>query len=177
MSIKFKLALVLLLVALPQRQDGAQSAVDLPADLTGYQDWKQLLTSPIPYRVPIELWIRCVAPTPADWAEAREKNGPHNERYIRVYGNPSATRSLANYEKRFPVGSVIAKEKFTTAPDGPAVGLAFMIKREVARFPETDGWEFVYYPASGDARKTHEACAACHRRAASTDYLFGQYPR
>ena len=106
------------------------------------------------------------------------KYGPHTEHFIRVYGNQAATQAASAHERRsFPIGAVIAKEKFSSSPHGPAEGVAFMLKRETAQFPETGGWEFVYYPASGEARHTHEACAVCHRAAASTDYVFGQYPR
>jgi hypothetical protein len=34
----------------------------LPADLAKYKEWRALLQSPAP--VPLELWIRCIAPTP-----------------------------------------------------------------------------------------------------------------
>ena len=47
--------------------------LNLPADLAKYKEWAAMLKSPAP--VPVELWIRCMAPTPADWAQAREKNG------------------------------------------------------------------------------------------------------
>jgi len=52
-----------------------------------------------------------------------------------------------------------------------------MVKQPRSAFPETSGWEFRYYPSSPDARRTHEACASCHRAAAAKDYVFGQYPK
>ena len=150
--------------------------IALPTDLAKYREWTQLLKSP--YQVPMELWIRCTAPTRGDWERAREKYGPHTEHYIRVYGNQAVTQALASHERQpFPLRSVVAKEKFAGSPHGRAEGVAFMIKRETSQFPESAGWQFVYYPASGEARRTHEACAGCHRAAASTDYVFGQYPR
>jgi hypothetical protein len=48
-----------------------------------------------------------------------------------------------------------------------------MIKRGTPQFTKSGGWEFVFYPRSGDSRRTQEACAGCHRAAASTDYVFG----
>jgi len=148
----------------------------LPAELAGYREWTQLLKSP--YQVPMELWVRCMAPTPADWAAARRKFGPHTERYIRVYANQPAVAAVSGGERRpFPPGAVIAKEKLARSPHGPAEGVAFMLKRKEPQFPETGGWEFLYFPASGEARRTHEACASCHRATASTEYVFGQYPR
>ena len=51
-----------------------------------------------------------------------------------------------------------------------------MIKRAGPKFQSTGGWEFLFYPSSGDKTKTHQACAACHQGVAARDYLFGDYP-
>jgi len=148
----------------------------LPADLAMYRGWTQLLKAP--YQVPMELWLRCVPPTPAHWEAARQKYGPHTERFIRVYGNPVASESVAAKLKRpFPAGTVIAKEKLAGSSPSTVEGVAFMVKHQPSEFPETSGWQFLYFPSSGDGRRTHEACASCHRAVATTDYVFGQYPR
>ena len=150
--------------------------LNLPVEYSHYKEWTQLHTSPI--AVPLDLWLRCMAPTPAEWARARQKYGPHTEHYIQVYGNQVAIQALGGLEtQHFPTGAVIAKEKLADSPDGVAEGVAFMIKRGTSGFAKTGGWEFVFYPRSGDSRRTQEACAGCHRAAASTDYVFGQYPR
>lgn len=144
----------------------------LPAEFAGYKQWTPLLKSP--HQVPTELWLLCRAPTPSELDAAREKNGPHAGRFIRVYGNQSAVAAVSDRERKpLPPGAVIAKEKLS----GSLQGVAFMVKRKASQFPETDGWEFLFYPASGDGRRTHEACASCHQSAASKDYVFGQYPR
>jgi hypothetical protein len=53
-----------------------------------------------------------------------------------------------------------------------------MVKRGgEAQFRQSGGWEFMYFPSAGDARVTHEACAECHRTAATKDYVFGDYPQ
>jgi hypothetical protein len=146
------------------------------ADLAGYRQWTQLLK--VPYQVPLELWMRCLAVTPADWKAARQKYGPHTERFIRVYGNAAALQSVSTSPRTpFRVGSVIAKEKLSQTPHGQAEGIAFMVKREASAFPESGGWEFLYYPSSGNLSNTQQACASCHRRASSSDYVFGEYPR
>ena len=70
---------------------------------------------------------------------------------------------------------MIAKEKLMDSPQGTVAGVAFMIKRGTPQFASTGGWEFAYYPRSGDSAGI-QACATCHRSAASKDYVFGQYP-
>jgi hypothetical protein len=142
-------------------------------ELAKYKDWKALLRSPAP--VPLDLWIRCIAPTPADWSQAREKHGPHSEHYIQVYANQVATQTLRQPKVGpFMTGAVIAKEKLLGSPEGKVAGVAFMIKRGTAQFASTGGWEFVYYPRSGGSGSI-QACAECHRSVASKDYVFGQY--
>jgi hypothetical protein len=146
----------------------------LPEELAKYKGWKTEVQSPTP--VPLDLWSRCTMTTPDDWAQARMKYGPHNQRYIQVYANPIAAQSLGQGKSGpFQTGAVIAKEKILDLPDGTVVGVAFMIKRGTPQFAATGGWEFAYYPRSGDSASTL-ACSDCHQGAASTDYVFGQYP-
>ena len=147
--------------------------LNLPADFAKYKEWKTLLQSPAP--VTLELWIRCVAPTPTDWTQAREKYGPHTEHYIQVYANQIATQTLSKSKPGlFLTGAVIAKEKLLDSPKGPVAGVAFMIKRGTPQFASTAGWEFTYYPRSSDSASI-QGCASCHRSATSTDYVFGHY--
>jgi hypothetical protein len=147
----------------------------LPPDLAGYRQWTALLKQPL--GVSERLWAQCMAPTPAQWASQTAKHGPHTQHYIRVYANPPAAARLASGERgALPVGAIVAKEKLGLSPDGAPAGVAFMIKRAGRAFAESGGWEFAYFPDSGDSRRTHRACAACHQ-AASSDYVFGPYPR
>jgi cytochrome P460 len=158
----------------PAQLRSVVNQLKLPADLAKYKEWRTLLQSPAP--VPLELWIRCIAPTPADGTQAREKYGPHTKHYIQVYANQIATQTLRQGKAGvFLTGAVIAKEKLMDSPQGTVAGVAFMIKRGTPQFASTGGWEFAYYPRSGDSRSI-QACASCHRSAASTDYVFGQYP-
>jgi hypothetical protein len=167
----------LLILALTAVSKSGARNVDLglPPALAGYREWTQLIN--VPYEVPLELWVRCVAPTPKDWETARAKYGPHTERFIQVYGNAASSRSLAENKRPFPIGTVIAKEKLSGFPHGSPDGVAFMVKREAARFPDSGGWEFLYFPSDGEPRATHKACASCHKAARSRDYLFGGYPK
>src|SRR5260221_12693293 len=119
-----------------------RSAVDqlkLPADLAKYKEWRTLLQSPAP--VPLELWIRCIAPTPTDWTKAREKYGPHTEHYIQVYANQIATQTLLQGKAgTFLIGAVIAKEKLMDSPQGNVAGGGLIIKRGKPPVASTPGW-------------------------------------
>jgi Cytochrome P460 len=158
----------------PEPLRSAPDQLNLPATLAKYTEWTALLKSPSP--VPLELWIRCVAPTPTDLEQAREKYGPHNDHYIQVYANRIATQTILKGKSGlFQTGAVISKEKLMNSPKGTVVGVAFMIKRNTAQFASTGGWEFAYYPRSGDSESI-QGCATCHRSVASNDYVFGHYP-
>jgi Cytochrome P460 len=164
----------------------AAPSVVLPPELAAYKAWTALLGAPRP--VSQRLWMLCVMPTEAQWAEERAVKGPHAERYVMVYGNTAAVAGLKPGADRFPVGTMIAKEKrlaFTTPTT--VAGVAFMVKRADPRFAETGGWEFLYFdalpppsppPAGASVRPASSAqdrCAPCHR-GARKDYVFGPYP-
>ena len=153
---------------------GTPSSQSLPPEVDSYRSWRAMLADPRP--VPFEMWTRCVAATAGDWDRAREKHGPHTQRFIRVYANPPAVQRLqGGNPAALPVGAVIVKEKLLAAADPAPAGLAFMVKRGEGRFRDSGGWQFVYFPPGPDPVKTHEACAACHRVAAARDHVFGTY--
>src|SRR5688572_5836011 len=139
--------------------------------IAAYRTWTALVKDPRP--VPIEMWTRCTPATAADWDKAREAHGPHTQRFIRVYANPYALDGLARKPPMLPTGAVIVKEKLRAAADAAPDGVALMVKRNDPAFRDTAGWEFLFHPADADPKKTHEACAACHRAASSRDYVFG----
>ena len=58
------------------------------------------------------------------------------------------------------------------SPKGTVAGVAFVIKRGTPQLASTGGWEFAYYPRSGDSASI-QGCATCHRSAESKD-SFGQ---
>jgi hypothetical protein len=158
----------------PRQTKSLADELKLPAELAHYKDWKKQLESPTP--VPLALWTQCIATTPADWAEAQKKHGPHSQHYIQVYANPIAMQNLSPGKTGpFQPGAIIAKEKLFDLPEGTVAGVAFMIKRSDPKFAGTGGWEFDYYPRPSGVMTT-SGCASCHQSAAATDYVFGEYP-
>jgi hypothetical protein len=57
-------------------------ALGLPVEQAKYREWSQILK--VPYQVPIELYMCCIAPRPKDWDDAQRKYGPHTQKFIRV---------------------------------------------------------------------------------------------
>lgn len=52
---------VVMILGQPTVPAESAARLELPADLAGYRRWTQLIK--VPYAVPMELWIRCMAPT------------------------------------------------------------------------------------------------------------------
>jgi hypothetical protein len=147
------------------------SQLDLPAEVSAYAQWPRLLKEP--HRVAEEFAGLCVV---GPDTEPIRKYGPHAFRSILVYGNRAAAEALSDpTRKALPEGSIIVKEKLGPTAGAPD-GIGVMVKRGTSRFPETRGWEFLFFPAKG-SRPAQERCASCHVAAASTDYVFGRYPR
>jgi|HubBroStandDraft_5_1064220.scaffolds.fasta_scaffold15972_2 hypothetical protein len=158
----------------PRQTKSLAAQFKLPADFANYKDWKKQVDAPTP--VPFALWAQCTMPAPTDLEDARRKYGPHNDHYIQVYANPVAAQHLLPGNKGpFPTGSVIAKEKLFDSAAGTVFGVAFMTKRSEPKFASSGGWEFSYYPQSSEPASA-DGCVNCHVAAASTDYIFGQYP-
>ncbi len=160
----------LLALALPV---DAFDPIALPPELARYRSWEA--TTNAPYLVPEHVSTLCatapaVRERPVDPAPGA---GLHAGRFIRVYANAAAQPALATEARPVAAGAVIAKEKLAKADDTEPVAAAFMVRRDDARFRETGGWEFLFYPPSGDAEATHRACAACHRNARGGGYVFG----
>ena len=153
---------------------GDADRLALPTHLAEYRTWPRLLKEPRP--VSEELWVLCRPPTPIEHDEARQKDGPHAEHLVMVYATRDVARGLSTKVESFAPGAIIAKEKVSRSGRALPEGLAFMIKHESPKFKATGGWEFQYYPASGDRRKTHEHCATCHQNSQSRDYVLGAYP-
>ncbi len=124
--------------------------------------------------VPIAL-IDCREPTPI-----REKNSsnPHRQASIHVYANSIAVAPLWDPYEKFPVGSILLKEKFDVEKMDTATLYTGMIKREAGYFPYCGDWEFFTLDgaiAQVTSRGKTESCAACHRDFAKSDFVSKQY--
>ena len=145
----------------------------LPDKLAGYRSWKATAK---PRAVPPDMAMACSPP----WAflNMEEKFGPHARRWIRVYANASAASAMEKPDlTKFPVGSIIVKEKLLGPEASSTEAVAFMIKHEKGKFTASGGWEFLYYPTAPSAKKADEydGCVTCHRVGGKRDYVFATF--
>lgn|GEM_PF-3491087 len=133
-----------------------------------------------------------------DWnlVTARYRTDRNQQRV--VFANPIAWRALMEGRPTFPNGSMFAKATFEVGMDPrfpsskmPGAQLRVMLmKREFARYPNTDGWGYALLNRFGTAlvpgeaatqvepyqsiRNFEVACHACHKLVAATDYVFSE---
>jgi hypothetical protein len=147
----------------------------LPSEIQDYTSWTAFPDMPVMMSPE-----RCFIPVPASQyvSNKHEAKGPHQDKYLSVYFNPTA-KSVARYLRgeKFPPGSIIIKEKRTH--DSTVVGgIGVMKKRDAGFDPQIGDWEFMYLDSNNKLSTGNvEAanCKSCHMRTPSTDYVFGNY--
>lgn len=154
-------------------------------DLARNYERLQLMTDKA---VPVDqkIFYLCYSPPIAQAAaKARKRAGPHAMTTLRVFMNDSAAAAFLDSAKRYPARAVIIKEKrglydagknkFHDHPE-TVLGVAGMIKRAAGYDPEHGDWEYFY---SDEASKITQgkiaSCIECHRQAAKSDYVFGDW--
>ena len=107
------------------------------------------------------------------------ENSPHKDKYINVYVNAiGRDEMLTKKNPKFPVGTVVVKEKLV-APDSLSPELlTVMIKRKKGFNPEVGDWEFM--TLNGQATEVIskgklESCQSCHLDYKQNDYITRTY--
>jgi hypothetical protein len=145
------------------------------SDVKDYKTWTKVNDKP--YRVFSVISAQCSRPTPAQ--EESEAKNPHNDKFINVYVNSlGKTEMMTKKRPQFPKGTVIVKEKLTTAESTTPELLTVMIKREKGFNSDNGDWE--YMTVNGEATEVTakgklENCMACHAVEKSTDYVSRRY--
>ena len=78
---------------------------------------------------------------------------------------------------KFPVGSVIVKEKLPAKDSSTVELMTAMVKHESGYNPKNGDWEFLVLDGSGkiETRGKLESCQACHLMEKATDYVSRSY--
>jgi Cytochrome P460 len=145
------------------------------SDVKDYKTWTKVNDKP--HRVFSVISAQCSRPTPAQ--EESEAKNPHNDKFINVYVNSlGKTEMMTKKRPQFPKGTVIVKEKLTTAESTTPELLTVMIKREKGFNPDNGDWE--YMTVNGEATEVTakgklENCMACHAVEKSTDFVSRRY--
>jgi hypothetical protein len=148
-----------------------EKILDATGEIAGYKNWT--MVNEKPEIVPSAISMQCISPTQAQ-RNADAKN-PHNDKFINVYVNEiGKDEMMTKKSPKFPVGTVIVKEKLPTAESKVPELLTVMIKREKDYNPKVGDWEFLTFNGAGTettARGKLENCQTCHLVEKSTDYI------
>lgn len=165
----------------------APPAPNAPAveDVIGSYSKLHLLTAE-PVAVDLEVFTLCsLQAFEAATEQSRKRAGPHALTAIRVFMNDSAAEAFCNSAKTYPVGAVIVKEKqklldasaeSSGETASPPLAVAGMIKRAAGYDPTDGDWEYFYLDEAAKPKQGKLAsCIECHRNAAETDHVFGDW--
>ena len=129
----------------------------------------RIIYAPPPDRTPVSTPIKNDTALHADSADS----------YGVIYVNEVARQSLVDAKKpRFPIGSVIVREKLLRTNDAAPQVLVVMVKRDQGFNSKARDWEFLMI--DGDLskilrREKHGECRDCHVQQRDQDYVFRSY--
>ncbi len=117
---------------------------------------------------------KAAEPQPASDRETNIDAG-HRFSFGVVYANALANAKILSHAPKFPVGSMIVREKNSTETSFLPQTVIAMVKREKGFSTETGDWEFFVLNGSDlklQRRETAGNCAACHIQAKNSDWVF-----
>jgi Cytochrome P460 len=145
------------------------------SEIKDYKTWTKVNDKP--QLVVSQLAGLCRSPSPEE--TEMDAKDVHNDKYINVFVNSlGKTEMMTKKRPQFPKGTVIIKEKLTTAESTSPELLTVMIKRKKGFNPDNGDWE--YMTVNGEVTKVMakgklENCMACHAGEKSTDYVSRRY--
>jgi hypothetical protein len=145
------------------------------SEVDGYKNWTKVNDQP--QKMLSRISSQCARATPAQ--EEAESTNPHKDKYVNVFVNAIGEREmLTKKSPKFPVGTVVVKEKLASPDSEMPELLTVMIKRGRGFNPEVGDWEFMV--VSGDASEVTakgklENCQTCHLDYKQNDYLTREY--
>ena len=144
-------------------------------DIFAHRSWT--LVNPQRFRMRLVTAVLCRLPTRVD--EASEAGGPHRDKFVAVYVNDKGKSAMMSEPvPKFPIGSIIVKEKFSNAEGGSPELMTAMLKREAGYNSESGDWEYLVIDGEGtkiEARGKLDECMSCHAAVSKQDFIFRSY--
>lgn len=145
--------------------------VDDLASLAGYRQWT--LVNPEPQLMAPASALSCSI-TPG-----RSADSPHLNKYVSVFVNPVGRVEMMTKQKpKFPVGTMIVKEKHGSPDSTKPELLTAMIKRQRGYNPDSGDWEYLVLDGAASTiveQGKLTRCSGCHKPYESSDYVTRTY--
>lgn len=156
---------------------GVPSAGGQVKEIEGYKNWTKV--NAVPQLMPSNVSTACAMALPPSANRASSMNNPHRDKYFTVYVNDVGREAMLNQKSpKFPVGSVIVKEKLSSVNSQTPELLTVMIKQQAGFNPASGDWEYMVLDGAGakvEGRGDLQNCQACHVANQKTDYIFRTY--
>lgn len=171
-----KLRTLLLISALATMGCAVSSQSSTDHDLVSLAKYRQwTLVNEIPQKMdPVSAESCAIIP-------GRDKSSPHFDKYVSVFVNPAGREAMMGKRgSKFPVGSMIVKEKHGSFDSKKPEMLTAMIKRESGYNPQLGDWEFLVLDGGAIAileRGKLERCSGCHMVYQHSDFVTKTYLR
>ena len=154
---------------------GSYSSPSVPerdlASLAKYRQWT--LVNPTPQLMEPLAAISCAI------LPGRQEPSPHLHKYISVFVNPVGREEMMTKRSpKFPIGSMIVKEKFGSPDSTTPEVLTAMIKRAPGYNPESGDWEYLVLNGAASnivERGKLKECSGCHRSYQHSDFVTRTY--
>lgn len=144
---------------------------ELLVKIAKYKTWTRV--NPQPVKMDLQSAQAC-----ASVASAMAR-GPHRDKYVTVFVNADGTPAMMEQKNpKFPVGSIVVKEKLKDLRGGEPELLTAMVKREAGYYPAGGDWEYLVLDGAASSitqRGKLDSCNACHSGYQDDDYLFRSY--
>jgi len=103
---------------------------------------------------------------------------PHGEHWIHVLVSPGGTNAIRTGKGKYPIGTMILKQKFLDEKGNQTEFFTGMRKREKGYNPIAGDWELFMLDRTGRnmiARGKIDSCVDCHTNYRNTDYVSRSY--
>ena len=162
----------------PARANESISVVDVPVnEIEGYKNWTKV--NAVPRLMPERVAYACAYWAAPGGIEIDGKTNPHRDKYFTVYVNDTGRAAMLKQKSpKFPLGSVIVKEKLSDKDSQTPELLTVMIKQRKGFNPTSGDWEYMVLDGTGtkiEGRGKLENCQGCHLGNKKRDYIFRTY--
>ncbi len=147
------------------------------SEIAGYKSWTKV--NAVPQLMPERVAMSCVYWGAPGGIEIDGQANPHRDKYFTVYVNEVGRAAMLKQKRpKFPVGSVIVKEKLPARDSQTPELLTVMIKQRKGFNPANGDWEYMVVDGTGtkmEGRGNLENCQGCHLGNEESDYVFRTY--
>ena len=140
-------------------------------NLSKYRQWT--LVNPTPQLMEPLSAFSCAMPLD------RQVGSPHLNKYVSVFVNSIGREQMLTMRKpKYPIGSMIVKEKLGSVDSTKPELLTAMIKREPGYNPENGDWEYLVLDGAASTiveRGKLTRCSGCHTMYQQRDFVTRSY--